>query len=107
MALPPNHELKSLNICFCGETINDGVFSFWKGLRPEKLLPALLRGTYLLTISTISMRERMSSVSWDIKPMMNYKLSITCITLVIICICLLNGMDFLSTKKLPFGEFYY
>jgi hypothetical protein len=45
--------------------MNDGVFSFWKGLKPEKLLPDLLRGTYLEITSTISTRARMSSVSFD------------------------------------------
>jgi hypothetical protein len=52
---------KHLKICFVGETMNDGVFSQWNGQHAEKLLPALLSGTYLEITSTISTRPRTSS----------------------------------------------
>ena len=42
MALPPFPVEKSFQICFTGETINEGDFSSTKGLNPLKLLPAFL-----------------------------------------------------------------
>ena len=42
MALPPFPVEKSFQICFTGDTINEGDFSSTKGLSPLKLLPAFL-----------------------------------------------------------------
>ena len=53
-----------MNICFVGDTINEGVFSLWKGQHQEKLLHALFNGTYLLIMSTISLEFFKSSINW-------------------------------------------
>ena len=39
-AFPPFPDEKSFQICFTGDTINEGDFSFTNGLNPFKLLPA-------------------------------------------------------------------
>src|SRR5262245_6787757 len=46
---------------FCGLTVNDGVFSAWKGQRPFQCEPALRRFTNRPTRSTMSTADRMSS----------------------------------------------
>jgi len=63
MTFPPFPHPKHLNICLLGETINDGVFSLWKGQHAVKFAPALLRGTYLPTRSTMSTVDKISSAS--------------------------------------------
>src|SRR3546814_15241513 len=54
-------DLKQKNICFCGETKNDGDFSVVNGERPLNSLPARLISTREAISSTISVR---ASRSW-------------------------------------------
>src|SRR5690606_10158503 len=43
-----------------GATVNDGLFSLWKGQRPSRLAPPFLSCTYRPTTSTTSTRARRS-----------------------------------------------
>src|SRR5207245_7110932 len=62
-ASPPTPQPKQWKIPFRGLTVNDGVFSAWKGQRPFQWDPALRRFTNRLTRSTMSTAARMSSSS--------------------------------------------
>ena len=59
---------KSFQICFTGDTINEGDFSFTNGDKPFKLLPARLSWTKSpITSSTRAVSNTFSMVSFDIK----------------------------------------
>jgi hypothetical protein len=65
-ASPPTPQPKQWKMPFLGLTVNEGVFSAWKGQRPFQLAPAFLRFTYRLTRSTTSTAVRMSSsTAWE------------------------------------------
>jgi len=60
----PLPELKSFHICFEGETMKLGVFSFVKGLRPLKLAPVFFRAMKSeITSSTLENSKTLSIVS--------------------------------------------
>ena len=60
-ASPPAPQPKQWKMPRLGFTVNDGVFSVWKGHRPFQFSPARLRFTTWPTSSTMSTRARMSS----------------------------------------------
>ena len=55
---PPLPELKSLKILFPGETMNEGVFSLAKGLKPLKLDPDFFKLMKSPITSTISAESK-------------------------------------------------
>ena len=65
--LPPLPQPKHLNIPLAGETVNEGVFSLWKGHKPNWLTPLLRRVTKSETTSEISAVSKIRSmVAWSI-----------------------------------------
>jgi len=58
---PPTPQPKQWKMPFLGLTMNDGVFSPWKGQRPFQFTPAFFRLTKRPTRSTMSTAARMSS----------------------------------------------
>src|SRR5262249_22038372 len=60
-ASPPAPQPKQWKMPRFGLTVNDGVFSAWKGQRPFQCWPARFRFTTWPTSSTISSRARISS----------------------------------------------
>ena len=67
-AFPPFPEEKSFQICFTGDTIKDGDFSFTKGDNPFKLLPARLSCTKSpITSSTRAVSNTVSMDDFEIK----------------------------------------
>src|SRR5450830_490289 len=61
---PPSPQPKQCHVPVSGKTMNDGVFSMWKGHNPFRLLPAFLRVTASDTTSTISRR----ALIWSTAP---------------------------------------
>src|SRR3989338_6595678 len=49
---PPRPQPKQCQICLVGETMKDGVFSWWNGQSPRKFAPDFLSFTYSPTKST-------------------------------------------------------
>src|SRR5712692_1624891 len=51
---PPLPHPKQQKICLIGETVKDGVFSWWKGHNPLKSFPVFFKRTYSPTTRTMS-----------------------------------------------------
>jgi hypothetical protein len=65
--LPPFPQPKHLKMPLAGETVNDGVFSLWKGHNPSMLTPLRLRVTNSEITSVISATSSIRSmVAWSI-----------------------------------------
>ncbi|SII85798.1 Uncharacterised protein [Mycobacteroides abscessus subsp. abscessus] len=61
---PDSPQPKQWYIPTCGRTVNEGVFSSWKGHRPlSEPMPAVLSVTNSPTTSSRRVRERSSSMS--------------------------------------------
>src|SRR5664279_5098364 len=60
--LPTFPQPKHLKISFEGETVNEGVFSLWKGHNPRKFTPRFFNGTNSCTTSTIWAASRIRSM---------------------------------------------
>ena len=64
MASPPLPQPWQWKTCLAGETLNDGVFSWWNGQRPVMLSPpAFFSVRYCETSLTMSVRSRTASTS--------------------------------------------